>query len=230
MPPLSGFFSKDEILWEAFAGHGAVPAAAVLGYVTAAMTAFYMGRLLFLTFFGACRASHDVQHHLHESPAVMTLPLVALAVLAAVGGFIPIPEVLAPVLGHHEGPHAPGSMLVLATGLALGGLGFAWFCYVAQPELPARVAAGLGGLYRLVHDKWRIDELYDATVVRLVTGLAGLFAWVLDPIIDGTAVGSGRVVAGVSSVWRRAQTGNVQHYALSFLAGALALIGYYVLG
>src|SRR4029077_68504 len=89
VPPLSGFFSKDEILWSAWE---AAPLLAAIGLVVAFLTAFYTGRLLFMTFFGECRASEDVQHHIHESPAVMTVPLVVLAGLACVGGFLDVPR------------------------------------------------------------------------------------------------------------------------------------------
>jgi len=229
VPPLSGFFSKDEIIWGAFAGPHAMPALGVVGLVVAALTAFYMGRLFCLTFLGECRATEEARHHLHESPAVMTGPLVVLAVLAAGGGFLPVPETLAPVLGHAEGPAAPLWMLALATLIAVGGLATSYVLYVARPGLPADVARSLGGLYALVRDKFRIDELYDATIVRPIFATAETSARVVDAgLIDGTVNGAGTLVAATSGLWRRIQTGNVQHYALSFLVGALVLLGWYV--
>ncbi|HLK10898.1 MAG TPA: NADH-quinone oxidoreductase subunit L [Candidatus Binatia bacterium] len=229
VPPFAGFFSKDAILWAAVAGAHAAPVAAAVGYATAGMTAFYMGRLLFLTFLGPCRASPEAQHHLHESPATMALPLVVLAALAAVGGFLPVPRVLEPVVGA-EGPEAPLGMDVLGAALGLGGLALAWLFYVARPALPGRVSAALGGFAALVREKFRIDELYDGIVVRPVFALATLGARGIDPLIDGLATGPAAVTRATSGAWRRLQTGNVQHYALSFLAGALLLVGWYVLG
>jgi NADH-quinone oxidoreductase subunit L len=226
--PFSGFFSKDEILWSALAGPHASPLLGMIGLVVAFLTAFYTGRLMVLAFFGACRAPAEVQHHLHESPPVMTGPLVVLAVLAAVGGFIPVPAIVAP---HAHAAHAPLGFMALATALAVGGLGLAWYLYAVRPELPARIAAGLAGLYGLVRDKFRIDELYGATIVRPLFALANLSAARIDPqVIDGVANGAGILVAATSGLWRRVQTGNVQHYALSFLVGALLLLGYWVGG
>jgi len=226
--PLSGFFSKDEILWNALAGEHRQPVLAVIGLVVAFLTAVYTGRLLCLAFFGHCRASHEVQHHLHESPAVMTVPLVVLAILAAVGGALDVPGSLAGMTGHVHAPEAPLGFKLLATALALGGLGVAHLCYVARPALPGAVARALGGLYTLVRDKFRVDELYDATIVRPLFALADLGARWFDPrVLDGAVNGAGALVAATSTAWRRVQTGNVQHYALSFLIGALVLLGYY---
>jgi NADH-quinone oxidoreductase subunit L len=229
VPPLSGFWSKDEIIWGAFAGPHASPLLGAIGYLAAGLTAFYMGRLLCMTFFGACRADHHTQEHLHESPAVMTLPLIVLAVLAAVGGYIPIPHVVEQVTGHVHVEHAPTAAMALAVALALGGLGLAWLLYVARPELPPRVADGLGGLYRLVRDKYRVDELYDRVIYRPVLAMADTAAWVIDRgMIDGIVNGIGSFVVSTSGAWRRVQTGNVQHYALSFLVGALVLAAWYL--
>jgi NADH-quinone oxidoreductase subunit L len=226
--PFSGFFSKDEILWAAVGGEQAAPVLGVLGLVVAFMTAFYTGRLFLLAFFGECRASAEVRHHLHESPPVMTGPLVVLAILSAVGGFIPIPAIVAAATGHAHEAHAPIAFQLFATALALGGLGLAYLLYVARPELPGELAGRLSGLYRLALDKFRVDELYGATVVRPIFAVAELGAERLDPaVIDGAVNGTGTVMAAASRVWRRLQTGNVQHYALSFLVGVLLLVGWY---
>jgi NADH-quinone oxidoreductase subunit L len=228
VPPLSGFFSKDEIIWGAYhGGSHAQPILGIIGYVVAFLTAFYMGRLLFLTFFGASRVEAHAKAHLHESPAVMTLPLVVLAVLAAVGGFLPIPEIVALVTGQHGHDHAPLWALIMASCLAFGGLGLAWLCYIARPEIPERVTTALNGLYDLVRDKFRIDELYDVVVVQPLFAMADAAASIVDRgIIDGAVNGVGRAVRATSRSWRRLQTGNVQHYALSFLVGVLALLFY----
>jgi NADH-quinone oxidoreductase subunit L len=229
VPPLAGFFSKDEIVWSAFAGGNPQPTLGVVALVVAFMTAYYTGRLYCLAFLGTSRVPHAHAHHIHESPLVMTLPLVVLAVLSVVGGFFPVPAWVGAVLGHHEAPHAPIGMLVLASALAVGGLGLAWFLHVREPELPGVIAARLHGFYDLVRDKFRIDELYDALVVRPLFALSDALAWRVDQgVIDGAVNGAATLVAVTSGAWRRFQTGNVQHYALSFLAGALLLLGYWI--
>jgi NADH-quinone oxidoreductase subunit L len=229
IPPLAGFFSKDEILWGAFAGPHAAPVLGVVGFAVALLTAVYMGRLVCLAFLGKSRASAEVQHHVHESPPVMTVPLIVLAVLTAVGGFLPVPALLeAAGIGHGHGAHAPLAFMVLAAAVAIAGLGFAGLAWVARPELPAAVAARLGALARLVADRFRVDELYQAAVVRPIFAAADVAAVRVDPgVIDGAVNGAGVLVAATSGLWRRLQTGNVQHYALSFLVGALALLGWY---
>jgi NADH-quinone oxidoreductase subunit L len=225
VPPFSGFFSKDEIVWGAFAGPLAQPVLGVLAFIAAFLTAYYTGRLLFMTFFGTARGDH----HAHESPAVMTVPLLVLAVLAFGGGWIPVPSVLEPVVGHVGGPEAPFWMLALASAVALAGLALAWHLYVQRPERPAEIARRLGVIYALVRDRFLVDEIYDATVVRGVFAAADVSARRIDPVvIDGAVNGAGLAVAAASGAWRRVQTGNVQHYALSFLAGALVLLGYWI--
>jgi NADH-quinone oxidoreductase subunit L len=229
IPPFSGFFSKDEIVWAAFAGPHSSPVLGVLALAAAFLTAYYMGRLLCLTFLGTSRLDEHARHHLHESPAVMTLPLVVLALLAFGGGWIPVPAVVGAVVGHAEGPEAPLWMLGLASTLAVGGLALAWGLHVARPDLPGVIAERLDGFYTLVRDRFRVDELYDALVVRPLFALADLSAQRIDPrLIDGAVNGAALAVAATSGAWRRLQTGNVQHYALSFLLGALALLGYWV--
>jgi NADH-quinone oxidoreductase subunit L len=231
VPPLSGFWSKDEIIWGAFAGPAPHPILGVIGYAAAGLTAFYMGRLIFLTFFGASRADHHTQEHVHESPAVMTVPLMILAVLAAVGGYLPIPHIVELVTGEVHVEHAPLETYGVAITLAVGGLALAWLFYIARPALPGRVASALGGFYALVRDKYRIDELYDRVIYRPVLAMADAAAWVIDgKVIEGIVNGVGTFVFSTSGSWRRVQTGNVQHYALSFLVGALALVAYYLVG
>jgi NADH-quinone oxidoreductase subunit L len=188
-----------------------------------------MGRLLFLTFFGTERFD---QHHVHphESPSTMLVPLVVLAVLSAVGGAFDVPAQVHRVVGVHEAAAgAPIGMLVLAAALAVGGLVLAWYCYVREPALPELASERFAALYALLRDKWRVDELYDAVVVRPVFAFARLGASFFDPyIVDGIVNGTASAVRATSSLWRRLQTGNLQHYALSFVAGALVLLVYYV--
>jgi NADH-quinone oxidoreductase subunit L len=229
VPWFSGFFSKDEIVWGAFSAEHAVPALGVVALVVSLLTAYYTGRLYCLAFLGGSRVPAEHAHHVHESPPIMTLPLVVLALLAFGGGWLPVPAWLASVLGHAEAAHAPVWMLALASAVALAGLGGAWFFHVREPELPAVVGARLGGFARLVREAFRVDGLYDAIVVRPVFAVADVSAWRIDQrLIDGGVNGVALLVAATSGAWRRLQTGNVQHYALSFLAGALLLLGYYL--
>jgi len=241
-PGFAGFFSKDEILWHTWAtGHQALWA---VGALTAALTAFYMFRLLFLTFFGELRADPEVAHHVHESPPVMTMPLVILAVLSIVGGWIGLPEhwlwnnalgkFLAPATGHpHLLVHDATLELVLmvvATLLAFAGAAVAYVFYVRLPGLPHVLAWRFAVLYRLLYDKYRVDELYDALVVRPYVRLS-YFLWrVVDQtLIDGAVNGTATTVLVNGQLWRRLQDGDVQHYAVIFLGGAVALLSYYLL-
>jgi NADH-quinone oxidoreductase subunit L len=240
-PGFAGFFSKDEILAHVWGtGHHALWA---VGALTAALTAFYMFRLLFLTFWGELRASPEVAHHVHESPPVMTVPLVVLAALSIVGGWIGLPEdwlwgpafgrFLAPVTGHVEvGEHGAGGELALmltTTVLAAAGATLAYVFYVRMPGLPQVIAWRLKPLYELVHNKYWIDELYDALVVRPYVRLSNVLWRVVDQmVIDGVVNGAATAVVANAQLWRYVQDGNVQHYALAFLGGAIVLLSYYL--
>jgi NADH-quinone oxidoreductase subunit L len=241
-PGFAGFFSKDEILWHTWAtGHQTLWLVAA---VTAALTAFYMFRLLFVTFTGRLRAGHEVAHHVHESPAVMTVPLVVLAALSLLGGWVGLPEAwlwggafgrfLAPVLGHPHlevhGAGIEGALMLTATLLAAAGAGLAYLFYVRDPSLPERMSARLGSVYRLLVGKYWVDEIYDALVVRPYVRLSDALWRIVDQsLIDGVVNGTARAVVANGEVWRRVQSGNVQHYALVFLGGVLALLYYHLM-
>ncbi len=240
-PGFAGFFSKDEILahtWES--GHHALWAIAAF---TATLTAFYMFRLLFLTFTGEPRARPEVAHHVHESPAVMTLPLVILAVLSLIGGWVGLPEgwlwgpafgrFLAPVTGHpHLAEHGAGvetALMIVATLLAAAGATLAYVFYVRFPGLPDVLARRLQSVYELLRNKYWVDELYDALVVRPYVALSTFLWRVVDQVvIDGVVNGVATAVVANGQLWRYVQDGNVQHYALVFLGGAIALLSYYL--
>jgi len=229
VPFTSGFFSKDEIIAGAFLGAHAQPLLGVVAYAAAFLTAFYMGRMLFMTFFGELRASHEVAHHVHESPAVMTVPLVVLAAFSLAGGFLPIPHLIAPSIGHPHAAHAAPWMMAVAVAVGLGGLALAYWFYVVQPGLPWLVTGRIEGLYALARDAFRVDALYDRVIVRPLFALADVLARRVDPgLVDGVVNGAATWVAATSHLTRRLQTGNVQHYALSFLAGAAVLVAWLV--
>ena len=238
VPLLAGFFSKDAILFQAFASHHGHWSLWLMGIVGAALTPFYMFRLLFLTFFGECRADEHTKHHIHESPPTMTVPLIVLACLSVVGGYVGLPEVighdfftefLEPVVGEPSGhgSHALEWGLMGASVLVgLGGIATAYLFYIVRPDLPGALARRFAGVHEMLLAKYRIDELYQATVVAGTVGLARLFWRVVDVgLIDGAVNGVASFMKTQSEVWRRLQTGNVQHYAFTFLAGAVVLVG-----
>ena len=237
-PFTAGFFSKDLILWQAFS-HGSLILWGV-GFVTAGMTAFYMFRQLFLVFHGECRADDHAKAHLHESPAVMTLPLVVLAIGSIFAGWLGAPEYLwgsrwdhwlQPLFGGaevHRGSVTAEIMVTVIT-LAIVSVGV-YLAYVKYGRTGAHIgaSAGAGGmLYRLSLNKYYVDEIYDAILVRPFTACSQFFAEFIDPqIIDGTVNGVAAAARGASSIWVGIQTGNVQHYLAAFLVGALALLAY----
>ncbi len=242
VPLLSGFFSKDAILLHAFTSEKGHPVLWAMGVAGATMTAFYMFRLLFLTFFGACRADHHTAEHVHESPPTMTLPLVVLAVLSVVAGWVGLPahwlwgdpfaEWLAPALAHAEHAVHPSETLELglmsaSVAAALAGIGMATVFYLRSPEIPRRLAERMSGVYETLLHKWWVDELYDATFVRGTLAAANACWRIIDVVlIDGTVNAVGIFVSFQSAVWRRVQTGNLQHYAFTFVAGVVVIVGY----
>jgi len=237
-PGFAGFFSKDEILAHTWGGGHYLLWA--VGALTAALTAFYMFRLLFLTFAGELRASEEVAHHVHESPATMTIPLVVLALLSLVGGWVGLPEgwlwgpafdrFLAPVTGHaHVAEGSAGvelALMIVTTVLAVAGASLAYVFYVRLPGLPMVLAWRLKPAYDLLSGKYWIDELYDATLVRPYVRASNLL-WRADQVvIDGAVNGAATAVVVNGQLWRYVQDGNVQHYALVFLGGAVVLLSY----
>jgi len=225
--PFAGFFSKDEILIGAWNAHR--PILFGLALFAAMLTAFYMFRLLFLTFFGRFRGGHEAEHHVHESPWSMLLPLVLLAVGSAVVGFLKVPHILEPVFrlpAAHSG-HPPFIPLV-ATAVALAGIGIAYYMYLAFPDLPARVASAFTPLYRLFDAKYHFDDVYSWFTRKVVIGGSDAVLWknVDAGAIDGSVNGLASIVDGFAGALRFAQTGLVRSYAFLILGGAVALLGY----
>jgi NADH-quinone oxidoreductase subunit L len=255
IPGFSGFFSKDEILWKAFSSPYGSFWLWLVGAVAAGITAFYMFRLVFMTFFGKLRAPEEIAHHVHESPKVMTVPLMVLAVLSVIGGYVGIPPILggsnrfehflAPVFEKSEeirshafaghpiaGEHQLEWLLMgIVLAIVLLGIGLAYLIYVKRPELPAQVTARIRGLYQLVFNKYYVDEIYDFLFVRPIHRLSESFLWkVVDVLfIDGTVNGTGNLVRATGRVLRGVQTGFVQNYALVFVLGVLIILLWIVL-
>jgi NADH-quinone oxidoreductase subunit L len=227
IPYLSGYFSKDEILaWALYSGRTGVFAVAL---ATAVLTAFYMARLLLLTFFGPFRGGHEAEHHVHESPWVMLVPLIVLAAGSAVAGYVNVPEAVAPAFRKPFGyPVTPGWFHYFAYVLPFLGLVPAYYFYVLAPGARERLSATLRPLARVFEAKWFFDDVYNGFVRRVVVGGSDAVLWkVADArIIDGTLDGGARLVDAFAGWARVAQTGFVRAYVLLILGGAVALIGY----
>ncbi len=248
VPPFAGFFSKDEILWAALAGGPGAPGSGSLllwgaGLLTAGLTAFYMTRLYLLVFAGAPRMSDAVRHHVHESPPVMTAPLVLLAAGACLAGFLGVPhflsqgtipnhleEILSPVLGGGGGESGTAFLsergaLSIALLASLAGIGLAGALYARgprpEPDAPSP-------LLKLARGKFFADELIEAVVLEPYRALCRAMKRVDESLIDGLVNAVGGGVDLGSQLLRLAQTGYLRNYALAFLVGSI-LILYYAL-
>jgi NADH-quinone oxidoreductase subunit L len=230
LPPLAGFFSKDEILWYAFASTRGSPLLWAVAAATALMTAFYMFRLLWLTFLGASRMDPKVEHHVHESPLSMTGVLMLLAVLSAVGGFIALPHFLEPQLAlpavHAELHHFETPLLVVSVVLALAGLAGAAFVFGGAPGRAERLRQRFAGLHRWLSGKYFIDELYERVI-------GAPLVWVSDRVflrlgdrrlLDGTLDGLAALAQRGAGVLSRVQTGSLQWYLWLVLAGIVGAL------
>jgi NADH-quinone oxidoreductase subunit L len=218
-PFTSGFFSKDAIL---LAADHRAPWLYWVGVFTAGMTAFYVFRAFFMTFFGKYRG----KEHPHESPPVMLIPLVILAGLSLVGGYLfKIPDFLRPVFPAVEAPEAFGPMAV-ASAAGLLGIALAYLMYVYRPGIPDSIASGAKGLYTLVYNKYFVDEIYDAAVVKPLVGGSRVVLWKgFDAgLIDGTVNGIGARAKGIGGVLRLAQSGNTRSYATWIAFGGVLVI------
>ncbi|HYI94647.1 MAG TPA: NADH-quinone oxidoreductase subunit L [Bryobacteraceae bacterium] len=224
VPYTSGWFSKDEIL---IAAHHRHPLLYWIGVITAGMTAFYVFRSIFLAFFGKPRG----HHHPHESPLVMTAPLMVLAVLSLFGGFIPIPHFLEPMFPPLEAGHH-GMLGWIATAAGLTGILLAYLFYVANPRLPQAFATTFTGPYRWLYNKYFVDEAYDAMVVEPVVQGSRTVLWRgMDAgLIDGIVNGIGKRSRNVGGGLKLMQSGNIRSYAAWVLLGSLVVIVVMALG
>ena len=234
-PLTSGFFSKDEILVSTWSSGPLGQVLAILGLITALMTAFYSFRLVFVTFWGESRVDHHHAAHIHEPSPTITMPLLVLAVLAIVAGYLGIPQFLAPVFpgengeGGHHGAAGTGIMIV-ATLMGLAGIAGAYVVYVKSPGLPDRLAQQWRRLYDLSLHKWYVDEAYDRSFVRPTFSAAtGLWKRVDVAVIDGAVNGVGQLIRAGGSVLRLFQSGQTQHYALGMAFGAMVILTVYLL-
>lgn len=229
IPGFSGFFSKDEILASAFAHN---PVLFYMALAGAMMTAFYMFRLYFLTFTGPFRGTHEQEHHLHESPAAITIPLMVLAVLSVVGGYVGLPPVisehhafntyLAPVVSNfnvHHLEHATEWMLMgVSTGLVIVMIIVA-YSVTKRPNFVPNT-----GLAAVLENKWYVDELYDIVVIRPLNGVSNVFNRFVEKAgIDGMVNGVGKTVRWGSDRMRMLQSGQVGFYIFVMVIGITVL-------
>ena len=229
-PLTSGFFSKDDLLISAWSAGPLGQCLTIVGLVTALMTAFYSFRLVFVTFWGPSHVDPHHAGHIHESPKTMTLPLIILAILSIVTGYLGIPDFLGPMFDTHAGgaAHEGGagiSIMVVATAMGLIGIAGAYYVYVLNPTLPDRFARQWQSLYRASLNKWYVDEAYDRTIVR-PTFFAATELWkrVDVNVVDGAVNGVARAIAWGGWLLRLMQSGQAQHYALGMALGAVVLV------
>ena len=233
-PFTAGFFSKDELLLVSWMSGPLGRILAVLGIITAFMTAFYIFRLWFVTFWGESRVDPQHADHVHEPSYVMTFPLVVLAALSIATGYFGIPEFLQPSFSGgeggdiHHGAAATGIM-VAASLAGLLGIAAAYVLYVKSPDLPDRLMNRWRLLYQLSLNKWYVDEVYDRTIVNPTFQIADqLWKRVDVRVIDGAVNGIARGVAWCGWVVRLIQSGQVQHYALGMTLGAMVILSAYL--
>ncbi len=258
-PGMSGFFSKDEILWKAYSQpneviHWLPYVLWAVGAFAALLTAFYMFRLIFVTFHGVSRMDKHVEEHVHESPWTMVLPLVLLAALSIGGGWIGVPEVLhgsnhfhhflSPAFGEiathgaHLGgnPHGAHSvalelgLMSVSIVIALFGILIAAVFYVFRKDLPQIFVSKIKAAYRVVFNKYYVDELYDLLVVRPFVWISREFMWKVFDVkgIDGTVNGTASTASGTSGVLKTVQNGIINRYALVFVVGVIAILAYLI--
>ena len=253
IPFFSGFFSKDEILWWALASTRGHWVLWLVGALAAALTAFYMFRLVFMTFFGEQKTDARAKDHIPESPLVITLPLMILAALATLGGFLGVPHVLGNLFGHfpnkiehflapifehtqhmhHIEAHGTAAteftFMGISVGIAVFGIGLAWFMYCKNPQMPAQIVAKVPKLHKAIFNKWYIDEFYDALIVNPTKRLGTLLWQVFDVrLVDGLVNGVALVVRGTGRVLRHTQTGFTHNYAMSMVLGVVVILAIYV--
>jgi NADH-quinone oxidoreductase subunit L len=240
IPGLAGFFSKDEIVWSTFASGSPVGKFAWLFMTAGAFfTPFYTFRLIFLTFHGKFRGTPHEEHHLHESPFVMTIPLMILAAGAFGLGWVNIPHVLGggahfaeflkPVVGHPEfhATHAQElRVMATSTTIALSGLVIAAIFYLMKTDIPVKLAQRFSLIYRILFNKYYVDELYHHILIRPTFWVANRFieGFTDAKIIEGIVNGVPKAIGRFSGILRKVQTGVEQHYAMIMAAGILILI------
>ncbi|WP_395076921.1 NADH-quinone oxidoreductase subunit L [Flavobacterium sp.] len=229
--PFAGFWSKDEILLTAFNGNIILW---ITGSIASIMTAFYMFRLMYLTFFKEFRGTDEQKHHLHESPSLITIPLIVLAILAAIGGLISLPgnswlnHYLAPLFTKHEAHHLDQTAYILmgiATVGALIGIGIAYFKYIKNSEIPSE-DDGIKGITKVLYNKYYVDEAYDAMIVNPLYKLSHFFRKYTETAVSGFVFGLGKVTNAIGNQGKLVQNGNIGLYLFAFVLGVSSILIY----
>ncbi|HNP33100.1 MAG TPA: NADH-quinone oxidoreductase subunit L [Flavobacterium sp.] len=231
--PFAGFWSKDEILMVAFEHNKVLYAIAAIASI---MTAFYMFRLMYLTFFKEFRGTEEQKHHLHESPSLITIPLVILAILAAIGGAINLPgsnwlnHFIEPVLATKHEEHALGSHEYMLMGIALAGAIFgilwAYSKYIKQGFVP-KEDSEITGFSKTIYNKYYVDEFYTFLIVRPLNSLSNFFRTTLEPALGKVVFSFGTLANGIGRQGaKRLQTGSVGLYLFVFVIGVLSIVTY----
>ncbi|MES2566057.1 MAG: NADH-quinone oxidoreductase subunit L [Bacteroidota bacterium] len=236
IPPFSGFFSKDEILAHTYE-HS--PTLWFFGQVASMLTAFYMFRLLYLTFYRKFRGTHEQEHHLHESPKTMTIPLIVLAILSVVGGVLGLPEFWGATnwMHHHldsiivhKNPSILNhtkewTLMAIAVLSAVATIFFAYMVYMKNQILPEANDQKLTGIKKLIYNKYYVDELYDMIIRKPLDGISVAFYKFLDlEVVDGIVNGVGSAVMGIGAVVRKAQTGHIGLYIFGMVLGIITIL------
>jgi len=240
VPPLAGFFSKDEILWLAYNGGKVGKLVWIMGTIVAGLTAFYSFRIVYLTFFGTFRGTHEQEHHLHESPKSMTVPLMILAVGAICAGWVGIPSLLGGsnwigeqfFHGVFKHPHVTAShaeewmVIAISVIVACGGILVATYFYFWNTELPKKVGAQFQGIYKVLWNKYYVDEIYSATIVKPTFWIANkiLVGFTDAKIIEGIVNGVPKLIGIIGDKLRKIQTGYLQHYAVGMAIGLFVIL------
>jgi NADH-quinone oxidoreductase subunit L len=239
VPGLAGFFSKDEILWMAYNGGAVGKTVWLMGTLVAGLTAFYSFRIIYLAFFGKFRGTHEQEHHLHESPASMTVPLIILAAGALSAGWIGISPLFGgsnwiahffePVMEHPHvhGTHAEEWMVVgISIAVALTGILVSTIFYHWKPGIPKILGGRFKGVYTTLWNKYYVDELYDLIIVRPTFWIAAnvLVGFTDAKIIEGIVNGIPKAIGNFGGRLRKIQTGYLQHYAVSMALGLLGIL------
>ncbi len=230
--PFAGFWSKDEILLTAFHENKALW---IVGSIASIMTAFYMFRLMYLTFFRDFRGTEEQKHHLHESPSLITFPLIVLAILAAVGGLISLPgnswlnQYLSPLFSKiHEAHHLDQTAYILmavATIGALVGIGIAYSKYIKNSEIPS-VDSEIKGITNVLYNKFYVDEFYNAIIVNPIYQLSHFFRKYVESILSGFVFGLGKATNFIGNQGKVIQNGSIGLYLFGFVLGVSSILIY----
>ncbi len=250
MPPFAGFFSKDEILWMSFHSPLGHTALWVMGAIGATLTAFYMTRLMALTFWGKSRVPKNT--HPHESPLTMTIPLMVLGLLSIIGGWVGIPHVIGEILPGHPANfwehwlapvikpvpnlgHAEASiewtLMGISVGLAIISASLAYHFYVRKTEIPGQIVAKIEPAYKLIYNKFMVDELYFGAIINPLISLSRQIWYYVDVnVIDKMTYFTADLVKNSGSLVRSLQSGNMQQYAMYIGLGVVVALSFILMG